>query len=159
MYSDAQSRWIHVDPSDNVIDAPMMYQHGWKRKIDYIIAYSNEDVDDLTWRYTNNHTEILRNRTNCSESDLVNTIALLRAKRQKNVSTARVEYIKKRLLHDLIVSMNERPPMEHELRGRSSGSMSWRTARGEKDASSTNNVSFGCAGPIGSGEHPRKRQQ
>lgn len=35
-----QKRWLHIDPSDNVVDAPLMYQHGWKRDIDYVIGYS-----------------------------------------------------------------------------------------------------------------------
>lgn len=35
-----QKRWLHIDPSDNVVDAPLMYQHGWKRDVDYVIAFS-----------------------------------------------------------------------------------------------------------------------
>lgn len=54
----SQRKWIHVDPSDNVIDAPLMYQHGWKRFIDYIIGFSKDDVQDITWRYSNKHNEV-----------------------------------------------------------------------------------------------------
>uniref|UniRef100_A0A1B0DG01 Transglutaminase-like domain-containing protein n=1 Tax=Phlebotomus papatasi TaxID=29031 RepID=A0A1B0DG01_PHLPP len=58
VYSVTQKRWIHVDPSDNVVDAPLMYQHGWKRNVDYIIAHSNDDVQDVTWRYCNDHSQV-----------------------------------------------------------------------------------------------------
>lgn len=58
VYSVAQKRWLHVDPSDNVIDAPLMYQHGWKRSVDYVMAYSKDDVQDVTHRYANNHDEV-----------------------------------------------------------------------------------------------------
>lgn len=143
MYSEAQKRWLHVDPSDNVIDAPMMYQHGWKRKIDYILAYSNEDVQDVTWRYTNNHASIRRNRTNCTENEMIKTISLLREKRQKDLSAVRKRFLKLRLLREIIQSMVEREPTADELKGRSSGSLSWRASRGEKETCSTNNVSFG----------------
>lgn len=140
VFSEAQNRWLHIDPSDNVIDAPLMYQHGWKRKIDYIIAYSNEDVQDVTWRYTNNHREIRLNRTNCSERELLRTILLLREKRQKNISVARKRFLAKRNLREVIQSMVERPPTDNELKGRSSGSLSWRMSRGEKETCTADNV-------------------
>lgn len=60
VFSIPQNRWLHIDPSENVIDAPLMYQHGWKRNVDYVIAYSNEDIQDVTHRYTNNHDEVLQ---------------------------------------------------------------------------------------------------
>lgn len=118
-----------------------MYQHGWKRKIDYIIAYSNEDVQDVTWRYTNNHQEIRINRTNCSERELLRTILLLREKRQKNTSVARRRFVARRNLREVIQSMVERPPTDNELNGRSSGSLSWRMSRGEKGSCTADNVS------------------
>lgn len=142
VFSEAQNRWLHIDPSDNVIDAPLMYQHGWKRKIDYIIAYSNEDVQDVTWRYTNNHSLIRKNRLKCTENDLLKTIFLLRAKRQQNLSAARKKYLKKRTLNEMIELMVEREPTENEKKGRSSGSLSWRAARGEEQQCSSNNVTI-----------------
>lgn len=55
VYSINRNKWIHVDPSDNVVDAPLIYEYGWKRTIDYIIAYSRDDVQDVTWRYSSHH--------------------------------------------------------------------------------------------------------
>lgn len=59
VYSEGQKRWLHIDPSDNVIDAPLMYQYGWKRSIDYVIAYNRFDVQDVSFRYSNEFDEVI----------------------------------------------------------------------------------------------------
>lgn len=141
VYSVSQNRWIHVDPSDNVIDAPLMYQHGWKRNVDYVIAYSHDDIQDVTWRYANNHKETLSNRIKCNESELLETILKIREKRQKNCTKARKYYLRKRNLREIIELMVERAATENEKKGRSSGDLSWRLGRGEGQCSS-NNVRF-----------------
>lgn len=61
VYSVSQRKWIHVDPSDNVIDAPLIYEHGWKRDVDYIIAYSRDDIQDVTWRYCSDYEQVCLN--------------------------------------------------------------------------------------------------
>lgn len=35
-----------------------MYQYGWKRDIDYIIAFSRDDVQDVTWKYCSDHRRV-----------------------------------------------------------------------------------------------------
>lgn len=140
VFSEAQNRWIHIDPSDNVVDASLMYQHGWKRKVDYVIAFSHDDIQDVTWRYANNHEEAIRNRQRCTEPELLKTILLLREKRQKNLTVARKKYLKKRNLREIIELMIQREPTENEKKGRSSGSLSWRSGRGEDQECSSNNV-------------------
>ncbi|ALC40741.1 Pngl [Drosophila busckii] len=131
VYSEAQNRWLHVDPSDNVVDSPLMYQHGWKRGIDYVLAYSRDDVQDVTWRYTNNHKHVRETRLLCSEQELVETLNEIRAKRQINCSAERKKYLSQRNLFEVIAMTLERTPTENELKGRSSGSLSWRQSRGE----------------------------
>lgn len=42
---------------------------------------------------------------------------------------------------EIVEFMSEREPTENERKGRSSGDLSWRTARGE-DQQSSNNVTF-----------------
>lgn len=160
VFSIAQKRWIHVDPSDNIIDAPLMYQYGWKRDIDYIIAFSRDDIQDVTWKYCSDHSrvsenkaclpkaldnehknirfQLLKNRENCSEDDLLKTIYLLRQKRQANCSPLRKTYLKKRTLFELIEMMLPRLPTENERKGRSSGSLNWKLARGEGQSCSFN---------------------
>lgn len=56
----SQDRWLHVDPSENVIDVPLIYQAGWKRKVDYVMAYTYDDIQDVTWRYVTNFNEVMQ---------------------------------------------------------------------------------------------------
>lgn len=131
VYSEGQKRWIHVDPSDNVIDAPLMYQHGWKRKVDYVFAFSREDIQDVTWRYSSDHTATKTLRQKCSEEELSKCIIQIRQKRQSILSERERKELSYLTMSELIELMVERQPTENELKGRSSGDMSWKQGRGE----------------------------
>ncbi|XP_043647316.1 peptide-N(4)-(N-acetyl-beta-glucosaminyl)asparagine amidase [Drosophila teissieri] len=131
VYSEAQMRWLHVDPSENVVDSPLMYQHGWKRHIDYILAYSRDDIQDVTWRYTNDHQKILHLRKLCGENEMVLTLEAIRSKRRRNCTADRKFFLSQRNMYEVIGLTLERKPTENELKGRSSGSLSWRQSRGE----------------------------
>ena len=54
-----------MDPCENVMDAPRMYEKGWGKKLNYVIAISNEEVVDVTERY------ILNKQTNRMRRDKV----------------------------------------------------------------------------------------
>ncbi|XP_017074871.1 peptide-N(4)-(N-acetyl-beta-glucosaminyl)asparagine amidase isoform X2 [Drosophila eugracilis] len=131
VYSEAQVRWLHVDPSENVVDSPLMYQHGWKRHIDYVLAYSHDDIQDVTWRYTNDHQKVLQLRKLCSEKEMVQTLEKIRTKRRKNCTAERRLLLGQRNMSEVIGMTLEREPSENELKGRSSGSLTWRQSRGE----------------------------
>lgn len=131
MYNSSKKRWIHVDPSENVFDSPLMYEHGWKRKLDYVLAFSKDDVQDVTWRYSNKHKELQSRRSLCSEKELVGALMQLRIKRQSDVSKARKKFLTLRTLSELAELLIIREPTDNELKGRSSGSLSWRLERGE----------------------------
>lgn len=131
VYNHTKKRWIHIDPSENVLDSPLMYEHGWKRKLDYVISFSKDDIQDVTWRYSNKHKEVLARRQLCKEDELISALMQLRNKRQLNESAARKKFVCLRTLSELSELMIIRQPTENELKGRSSGSLSWRLERGE----------------------------
>ena len=79
-----------------------MYQHGWKRPIDYVFAFSCDDAQDVTWRYINNHQQVMIHRKKCSENDLVQTIIALRKKRQANLDEKRKKTLSQRCMLELI---------------------------------------------------------
>ncbi|XP_018319742.1 peptide-N(4)-(N-acetyl-beta-glucosaminyl)asparagine amidase [Agrilus planipennis] len=137
VYSFAQKRWLHCDPCENVCDTPLMYEAGWKKQISYVIAYSPEEVQDVTWRYTSNHKEILTRRQECSEKSLIDALITLRNARQTELTNSRREYLTKRLVLELAELMIEKKPNDKEQEGRSSGSLQWRLARGETNANFT----------------------
>lgn len=132
----SQSRWVHCDPCENAFDSPLMYEVGWKKKLTYILAYSPDDVQDVTWRYSANHKEVLKRRNICKESELLTTIMRQRNILQQNLSTARKDYLRKRTLFELVELWNEPSDKDGNYQGRQSGSLAWRLSRGETSVAS-----------------------
>lgn len=112
-----------------------MYEHGWKRKLDYVLAFSKDDIQDVTWRYSNKHKELLTRRKLCTEKELISALLQLRKKRQASASTARKKFLTLRTFAELSELLIIREPTQDELKGRSSGSLSWRLERGESNVS------------------------
>lgn len=102
IYSISQMKWLHCDPCENSCDNPLMYETGWGVKISYVIAYSSDEVQDVTWRYSCTHKEVLGRRKKCSEKELIDAVIKLRAKRQENFSLTKKTYLTKRLLFELV---------------------------------------------------------
>lgn len=114
-----------------------MYEKGWKKKLSYIIAFSKDEVQDVTWRYTRDQLNVEKRRNICSEVKLLQFIESLNKYRQSspNYSASRRQYvIKRRLLElaELIYVPNKQDSDDDEnYKGRSTGSYEWRLARGE----------------------------
>ncbi|KAG9395138.1 Transglutaminase-like superfamily [Carpediemonas membranifera] len=52
-YYDRQRRtFVHVDPCENAVDTPLMYEKGWGKQIDVVIAVGRGFSTEVTWRYT-----------------------------------------------------------------------------------------------------------
>ncbi|CAH0724221.1 unnamed protein product, partial [Brenthis ino] len=123
--------WLHVDPCEATINTPLMYCHGWGKTLSYVFAFSRDDVQDVTWRYTVDHKEVLKRRTAVSEEELLETMLALRAHRHAQLPPARRRYLAVRTVLELAELMRERKPTDYESRGRISGSREWREERGE----------------------------
>lgn len=136
VYSSALRRWLHADPCENVCDEPLLYESGWGKKISYIIAYSPDDLQDVTWRYTAHPSDVLSRRAACRETWLVRTIMELRRSiqqgrlRRSAMSPARQVMLAERTAVELVELMTEKSEARH-LPGRTTGSEEWRRARGE----------------------------
>ncbi|CAH1164743.1 unnamed protein product [Phaedon cochleariae] len=131
VFSVTQNRWLHCDPCENACDTPLMYESGWGKKVSYVIAYSCDDVQDVTWRYSSCHKAVLERRKLCGEKELLDGLLELRGRVQKGVSEARRKYLARRVVMELVEFLTEKKPNSEENKGRSSGSEMWRLARGE----------------------------
>ncbi|XP_056438336.1 LOW QUALITY PROTEIN: peptide-N(4)-(N-acetyl-beta-glucosaminyl)asparagine amidase [Gadus chalcogrammus] len=134
VYSSAQRRWLHCDPCENSCDKPLMYEVGWGKKLSYILAFSKDEVVDVTWRYSCNHPDVLTRRTKVQEAWLLRTISGLNVTRQQGVGPERKRELVNRLLVELVEFISPKKPKAGDLGGRGSGSLAWRIARGEVGA-------------------------
>uniref|UniRef100_A0A8C8JB00 Peptide-N(4)-(N-acetyl-beta-glucosaminyl)asparagine amidase n=1 Tax=Oncorhynchus tshawytscha TaxID=74940 RepID=A0A8C8JB00_ONCTS len=79
VYSASQHRWLHCDSCENACDKPLLYEIGWGKKLDYVLAFSKDQVVDVTWRYSCYHPEVLSRRNKVQEPWLLYTINGLNA--------------------------------------------------------------------------------
>jgi peptide-N4-(N-acetyl-beta-glucosaminyl)asparagine amidase len=62
-YIEETGRWTHMDSCENAFDTPLMYESGWGKKLNYVIAISIEEWVDVTPRYTLNKMMTRMRRT------------------------------------------------------------------------------------------------
>ncbi|XP_060154648.1 peptide-N(4)-(N-acetyl-beta-glucosaminyl)asparagine amidase isoform X2 [Globicephala melas] len=133
VYSPSQQRWLHCDACEDVCDKPLLYEIGWGKKLSYIIAFSKDEVVDVTWRYSCKHEEVISRRTEIKEELLRETINTLNKQRQISLSENRRKELLQRIIVELVEFISPKSPKPGELGGRISGSLAWRVARGETD--------------------------
>ena len=131
VFSEAQQRWLHCDPCENACDKPLVYESGWGKKLTYVIAFAVDDLQDVTWRYTTQATQVLARRSDCRESWLVKQIVRLRNENQVALPDSRKDVLQRRLVAEIVEMMSTRTADTDECVGRSSGSLAWRQGRGE----------------------------
>ncbi|KAM6281581.1 peptide-N(4)-(N-acetyl-beta-glucosaminyl)asparagine amidase isoform 2-T3 [Porphyrio hochstetteri] len=142
VYSSSQKRWLHCDPCENACDKPLLYETGWGKKLSYILAFSKDEVVDVTWRYSCKHEEVLSRRTALSEATLREKINTLNKRRQQSLSENRKRELLERTIVELVEFISPKTPKPGEYGGRTSGSMAWRVARGEMGPEKRKEVIF-----------------
>ncbi|XP_055942127.1 peptide-N(4)-(N-acetyl-beta-glucosaminyl)asparagine amidase-like isoform X2 [Argiope bruennichi] len=131
VYSHSNKQWLHCDPCENVCDKPLMYEVGWNKKLKYVIAIGRYEIQDVTWRYTRNFEDVLKRRNVCREEFLLHCILTLQEKLQKSLSPPQLKELKERRARELAEFLSPAQPDSGNYSGRTSGSLSWRLARGE----------------------------
>ncbi|KAJ8678850.1 hypothetical protein QAD02_014637 [Eretmocerus hayati] len=153
VWSIAHNRWIHADACENVMDRPLIYEKGWGKELSYIIAFSKDEMQDVTWRYTRKFKEVMERRNLCSEMTLSLFIQQLNLKHQtrEGYSIARRKFVAKRSALELAQMLvappgfencNESSEADSQYSGRTSGSLAWRISRGETSATALKSMKW-----------------
>merc|ERR1719427_2214574 len=130
VWSKAEARWLHVDPGETV-DKPLVYEAGWGKKLTYVVAFSKDEVQDVTWRYSKNHQETKERRTLVRPRWLIKNILELTKKCQSRLSSEERNVLLTRRLGECLEMLTARSVEEGDKMGRQTGSLAWRLARGE----------------------------
>jgi len=43
--------WIHIDPTERIIDKPKMYVEEWNKNVNYVLAITSEEIVEVTDKY------------------------------------------------------------------------------------------------------------
>ncbi|KAJ3334802.1 Peptide-N(4)-(N-acetyl-beta- glucosaminyl)asparagine amidase [Gonapodya sp. JEL0774] len=130
-----EGRWVHTDPCEAAYNVPLIYEKGWGKKLSYIFSFSHVEVTDVIRRYSRNVPDVLTRRTDIPEEALAKIVQQLN---KENISTLpptlRSEILArrqsdKRDLETCHLRAASWDPAESK--GRTSGSLEWRLARGE----------------------------
>ncbi|CAM6087317.1 unnamed protein product [Calypogeia fissa] len=152
-YLPGVGRWVHTDPCDGVIDEPLLYEQGWKKKLSYIIALSHNGVRDVTKRYTRQWSDVLRRRNLLSEVETEELLMMLNLQMRSDVSSEEWDELATLdAQEDAEIKTSylgrDPPHTEKQLPGRQSGSEEWRVERGENgdsvDSKNSNSRNSEC---------------
>lgn len=131
VFSLSQKRWLHCDPCENKCDAPLLYESGWKKQLTYVIAFSKDEVQDVTWRYSSNHANVLERRKEVEESWLLSITTAMTKSLQTSFNKEQQKTFETRKVSELVEFLSPRPAKDGEFGGRISGALAWRRSRGE----------------------------
>ncbi|KAK3127086.1 hypothetical protein QOZ80_7AG0568130 [Eleusine coracana subsp. coracana] len=125
---------MHLDPCEGVYDNPLLYEKGWNKKLNYVIAISKDGAHDVTKRYTKMWHEVLSRRTITSEDNVSAVLTSITGKYRTGLSTDALSILENREkveLEELSKSAYLQVDASLSLPGRLSGSVEWRRARSE----------------------------
>ncbi|CAJ0927387.1 unnamed protein product, partial [Mesorhabditis belari] len=131
-------RWVHVDPCENLIDSPLVYELGWKKSLSYVAAFGFDHAYDVTWRYISDARKTKKRRTAVRETVLQNFLTKLSNRMSKDATQQRKDELSQRRLRELIELLHIAPRTDSKnYGGRISGDERWKKERGEGGSCTT----------------------
>ncbi|KAK7258708.1 hypothetical protein RIF29_24290 [Crotalaria pallida] len=149
-FSQFLGRWMHLDPCEGIYDNPLLYEKGWNKKLNYVIAIANDGVYDVTKRYTKKWHEVLSRRTMITEHSLSSLLTNIMREIRRGFASQQLLTIEARDLEEsqqLERSLHSEDDESLSLPGRRSGDEEWRKSRLEI-GSDKNEVLSSSACPV-----------
>ncbi|XP_020210972.1 peptide-N(4)-(N-acetyl-beta-glucosaminyl)asparagine amidase isoform X1 [Cajanus cajan] len=131
-FSQFLGRWMHLDPCEGIYDKPLLYEKGWGKKLDYVIAIAKDGVYDVTKRYTRKWHEVLSRRTMVTEPSLSTVLANITKESRRGFASQLLSIIEARDMEEnkeLERSLHAEEDESLSLPGRRSGNEEWRKSR------------------------------
>ncbi|XP_058223884.1 peptide-N(4)-(N-acetyl-beta-glucosaminyl)asparagine amidase [Rhododendron vialii] len=133
-FSPSLGRWMHLDPCEGIYDNPLLYEKGWKKKLDYAIAIAKDGVYDVTKRYTRKWHEVLSRRTITPEPILSTILSNIRRELRQNLTSQVIATLEERDRNEAAAierDLHSKDEASISLPGRQSGAKEWRISRSE----------------------------
>ncbi|XP_019258725.1 PREDICTED: peptide-N(4)-(N-acetyl-beta-glucosaminyl)asparagine amidase isoform X2 [Nicotiana attenuata] len=143
-FSPSLGRWMHLDPCEGIYGNPLLYEKGWKKSLNYVIAIAKDGVHDVTKRYTRKWPEVLSRRNITSEPALSAFLSDITRELRKKLSAEVISALDERDRTELDVIERElysKDDAAVSLPGRLSGDKDWRIARSEFVSDEKNSLS------------------
>uniref|UniRef100_A0A1D1XNE9 Peptide-N(4)-(N-acetyl-beta-glucosaminyl)asparagine amidase n=1 Tax=Anthurium amnicola TaxID=1678845 RepID=A0A1D1XNE9_9ARAE len=143
-FSHAFGRWMHLDPCEGVYDKPLLYEKGWNKNLNYVIAISKDGVHDVTKRYTKKWHEVLLRRDITTEAVVSAVLSDITKECRNGYSTevmSMLEHRDQKEVKELDMNVHIHDEASQSLPGRQSGSKEWRIARAEFVSDENNSLS------------------
>ena len=148
-------RWVHADPCEEALDTPLLYEQGWGKKLSYVFSFGTHEAVDVSRRYSADWAETVKRREKVKEGWLEVTIASLCAARQAELPASEAARLAERALSERAAldgaPEGAKSSRSEGLRGRQTGSVEWRRARGELGAETAPGASRAAPGEDGPG--------
>ncbi|CAM8997590.1 unnamed protein product [Rhodiola kirilowii] len=143
-FSTVLGRWMHLDPCEGVYDNPLLYEKGWKKKLNYVIAIARDGVYDVTKRYTKTWPEVLSRRNITTEPQLCSLLDNLTKECRRGMTPELLSILSDRdriEMGELERSFCSIDDSAISLPGRQSGDKEWRVSRAEVDVNDDRSLS------------------
>lgn len=142
VWSNRLSRWIMADGCEGQIDSPSMYEKGWGKKLNYILAFTIDSVTDVTRRYTRQFIQEefqARRRKICPEGEYQSDMIIAQfntgMRSNQNIRAVRIGELDRRNKMEQAFFRSTETSGQWDgvdySEGRISGSLAWRACRGE----------------------------
>ncbi|GAU11615.1 hypothetical protein TSUD_346070 [Trifolium subterraneum] len=133
-YSQLLGRWMHLDPCEAIYDRPLLYEKGWNKKLNYVIAIAKDGVYDVTKRYTRKWHEVLSRRTMATEPSVSSILTNITNETRRGFAPQLLSIIEARDIEEnqqIERSLHSEDDESLSLPGRRSGNEQWRKSRSE----------------------------